>query len=125
MNSNKIPMFATANNTNKWAVCVDGKFGLFDNKEEADKCYETATKENDISDSPFGSMQLIGPGYRPINMLAGGEDMTRAYLSDFEPIDIEKYITNKWASDSETDGEQIDDNDNLSIFERFLLSENK
>lgn len=56
-----IKMFATNNSTAKWAVCVDGIFGLFDTKEKAESVY--ALIGNSIDDSPFGSCQMLPPGH--------------------------------------------------------------
>jgi len=93
----KIPMFATANNTQKWALCIDGHFGLFESKESAESLFLNALPEGEyIDNTAFGSIDILPPGFRPKNNLAKllGEpdDMTRALLSEYTPIDVANYI---------------------------------
>lgn len=93
----RIPMFATANDTDQWAVCVDGYFGLFATQAEAQRVYGLICAAGQhFDDTAFGSCQLLHPGYRPLNGLSAtlGEpqDMTEAVLSQRRAIDIEGYI---------------------------------
>lgn len=94
-----IPMFSTANDTELFAVAVDGKFGFFSSREQAALVYDSICSPGQhFDDSCFGACQLLPPGYRPINGLAGpGEpnEMTEALLSEHRAIDIADYIAKR------------------------------
>ena len=79
-------MFKTYNNTKKWAVCVDGKYGLVETEKEADVLWELVMKnEYHFDNTPFGSFQIIAPMTEPT--------ATHTIpLSDFTAINIEQYI---------------------------------
>jgi len=82
----KIPMFETENDTDFWVVAVDGFFGTFKTKPEADRVYDLIGGEggDDLGDTPFGSAQQLEPAYKP--------KAAKAKISDFKPINIEDYI---------------------------------
>jgi len=91
----KIRMFATANDTDKWAVCVDGFFGLFDDKTAAVKVYNLIGGESneDLGDTAFGSCQILPPGARMWKV-----ECTNPWnpeddrISEHRAINIEDYI---------------------------------
>jgi len=91
----KIKMFGTCNDTDKWAVCVDGYFGLFADKVSAERVYDMigGTDGSDgLADTAFGSCCILSPGYRPNigewEQWQGGMD----YISLHRAISIEDYI---------------------------------
>lgn len=91
MPKSRIPMFATCNDTDRFAVCVDGRFGLFSSREDAERVYALIggrDEEGELEETPFGSAALLPPG--------GGGNRTRAVLSAFAPVDIEAYIRLSW-----------------------------
>ena len=91
MSEDRIPMFATRNDTDQFAVCVDGRFGLFPSREDAERVYALIggrNEEGELEETPFGSAVLLPPG--------GGGNRTRANLSEFAPVDIEAYIRSSW-----------------------------
>jgi hypothetical protein len=89
-----IDMFATANDTDQFAVAVDARFGLFASKGAAVAAYESITKPGQhFDDSPFGACQLLPPGYVPMHY--DGDDMTTCRLSERQPIDIAGYIAKR------------------------------
>jgi len=88
--ASKIEMFATENDTDLWAVAVDGFFGLFKTKTEADKVYSLIGGTDDdsgdqLAETAFGAAQQIPPRYKPKN--------AKCKISDFTPINIKDYIT--------------------------------
>lgn len=97
---NKVRIFATENDTNFFAVIVDGFFGLFATKGEADAAYANISRKQHFDDSPFGSCEFLPPmtipkyvgGYMP----EGGLDK----LSDHKAIDIANYIARSWSKPS-------------------------
>lgn len=96
---NRIPMFATANDTDQYAVCVDGRFGLFTTKEEAVRVYQLASPiTGEGYDTHFGSCEFLPPHTRPMMdlglaaKLGEDPDMTKACISELRSIDIESYI---------------------------------
>lgn len=93
MSKTTISMFATQNDTDQWAVTVDGLFGLFTTETKAQDAYN-ATGGHDgsdgLADTPFGSSQLLAPGYTPYDWR--GDDMTETRLSERRAIDICDYI---------------------------------
>jgi hypothetical protein len=90
MTIKKIEMFATHNDTDQYAICADGYFGLFDTRELAEQCYALV---DEICESGCGSMQMLPPGYEPRNRLALGKPvMTQSRLSESRAIDIAHYI---------------------------------
>lgn len=94
----KISMFATANPTDKWAVCVDGMYGLYDDEAEALTVYNTTggyDGDDGAAGTPFGSAQFLPPHYVPINRLTG-EPMVKTRLSITGAIDIKEYIKQEW-----------------------------
>ena len=87
MKSNQIPMFATANDTDQWAVAVDGFYELFQSEEEARAVYKSlgaSPGENGLDDTPFGSAQILHPRWRVTSKLS--------LLSDYEPENLRAYI---------------------------------
>lgn len=94
---NKITPFATANDTDRWIVSVDGYIQSFTTRDEAEVVYASITPDcKHFDDSPFGDCQMIPPNYRPINKLAKvlnePEDMTRCLVSQVREIDLVGYI---------------------------------
>jgi hypothetical protein len=65
MNNKKVAMFATENDTAQWAVLVSGYFQLVGTEEEADELLDKLVPNGDIESSPFGSCQILPPGYKP------------------------------------------------------------
>lgn len=62
--NNKVEMFVTVNDTNKWAVIVDGYYQLFDSQAQAEAIYGKLVPDG-IESSNFGSIQLLPPHYAP------------------------------------------------------------
>lgn len=93
---NKVRVFATENDTNFFAVIVDGFFGLFATKGEADAAYANISRKHHFDDSPFGSCEFLPPmtilkyvgGYMP----ESGLDKISAHKA----IDISNYIEKSW-----------------------------
>lgn len=82
-------MFATINDTNKWAVAIDGYYQLFDSKNDADNFYESSIPEY-IEDSCFGSAMILPPQYIP-KFIDGTIPTCR--LSDCHPINLVDYVS--------------------------------
>lgn len=94
---NKIIPFATANDTDRWIVSVDGYIQSFATRDEAEVVYASITPDGEhFDDTTFGSCQMIPPHYRPINKLAKvlnePEDMTQCLVSQVREIDLVDYI---------------------------------
>lgn len=86
LNKKCIP-FVTANDTDKWVLCVDGYIGVFEEKRPAEIAYEFI---DDIDSSSFGCIQLLPPHYVPKDYR--GNVMTKCLVSECQPIDIRGYI---------------------------------
>lgn len=86
-------MFSTENDTPYYAVCVDGYFGLFTDKESAIDVY---MRIGSIDDSPFGCAQFLPPHFKP-KFIDGS--LPESKLSEHKSIDIAKYINNKLFND--------------------------
>lgn len=87
-----IPIFASQNDTDYFAVCVDSRFGLFPTREEAERVYALIggyDGDDGLAETPFGSAMLIPPD-------GGCRNSTRDKLSAFAPVDIEAYIRLSW-----------------------------
>lgn len=95
----KINMFGTNNDTDKYVVAVDGYFGVFDNKKDAEKAYNMIggyEGSDGLAETPFGSAQFMPPkftmkyrqGFEPRE----GMDL----ISKHKPINIVTYIKKKY-----------------------------
>lgn len=84
----RIPMFATKNDTDKWALAIDGVFGFCKSQQHAYQLFETI---GEIGESPFGCCQVLPPHYCPINGITN-QPMDEAKLSDYDSIDIDLYL---------------------------------
>lgn len=96
MKIHKLPRnsaFCTANSTNKYAVVIDGYFGLFDTLEQADDAWGETGGEggDDCGDTPFGYCELLPPNINQTRDYLGNIT-TNADLADFTPIDIKRFI---------------------------------
>lgn len=92
----KISMFSTDNDTDKYAVCVDGYFELFETSEEANRVYELTggvDGEDGASGTPFGSVSLLPPHNDATNIFG---QPAESKISSFSPIKMEKYIRTGW-----------------------------
>lgn len=88
----KIPMFATTNDTPQWVVAVDGYHKRYDTREAARAVYDSCGGEDGpdgAADTPFGSMQIMPPGFTMAHHTAK--------VSDFRQIDLEDYIAKRHA----------------------------
>lgn len=91
----KIKMFATHNDTDKYAVCVDGYFGLFDTEAEAKRVWDMigGTSGSDgLADTAFGSASFLRPGHVVKFYDESEPDGGFDRISDHQPIDIKGYI---------------------------------
>ncbi len=62
----KTGMFGTENDTDKWAILVDGYFELFNTEEEASKMWEAlGLNVRYAEDTLFGSFDILKPGFVP------------------------------------------------------------
>ncbi len=61
----KVQMFATENDTDKWAVLVDGYFELFDTQSAALGMWTALGLQEEAEDTVFGSFNLLEPGFSP------------------------------------------------------------
>jgi hypothetical protein len=91
----KISMFATSNDTDRWAVCVDGYFGLFAGQPEAERVYSLIgghEGDDGLADTAFGSAQLLPPGH--VAKFIGGwiPESGISLISEHRAIDIDGYI---------------------------------
>jgi hypothetical protein len=91
----KINEFATHNDTDMWAVCVDGFFGLFADKAEAQKVYESVggdEGDDGLAETCFGSACLLPPHY--VCKFYDGTEPKGGFdrISAHRPIDIAGYI---------------------------------
>jgi len=89
-----VSTYAINNNTDKWAVIVDGYFGLFDSKEKANMVWDMiggSDDEDGLAETPFGDAELLPP-YYPKNKSRSDINGAITYISDYKPIDIENYI---------------------------------
>lgn len=85
-------MFATANDTNRWAVMLDDRIQTFATRAQAEAVYALACPSGEHwDDQPFGAIQVIPPGYRP-RSIVDGSDMTVATVSALEQSDLRAYI---------------------------------
>lgn len=85
-------MFATANDTARWAVMIDDRIQTFGTRAEAETVYALACPADEHwDDQPFGAIQMIPPGYRP-KSIVDGSDMTVATVSELEQSDLGAYI---------------------------------
>jgi hypothetical protein len=82
--------FTTANDTNKWLVIADSLIGFYETKGEAENVFALL---DDIESAPFGSAQMVPPGYRPTSYK--GEDMTEFLASDSHHVDIARAIAKR------------------------------
>lgn len=82
----KIEMFATANDTNKTILAIDGYFG-FVTDSEAEECLNIQ-----IDNSCFGSMWIIDPMHTPINVFDKSDMSEGRKISQYRPIDIIDYF---------------------------------
>jgi hypothetical protein len=95
-------MFATHNDTDKWAVCVDGFFGLVETEEEAmalDRDIlrgSSAPETDELCETPFGSAAVLRPGY--VARFFDGSEPEGGFdrISAHDPIDIADYISKNW-----------------------------
>ncbi len=87
-----------SNNTNMWAVIVDGRFNLFKTKAEATAVWDSVGRgpvSDELSETPFGSANLLPPGYEPNSeqiKWAENEGIAIGKLSDYRTIDIANYV---------------------------------
>ena len=80
-------MFATTNDTPQWAVAVDGYHKRYATREAAQAVYASCggvDGPDGAADTPFGSMQLMPPGFTMVHHTAR--------LSKFRQINLEDYI---------------------------------
>ena len=95
LNHKMLSMFATANDTNKWVLAVDGVFGFCESQREANRLFNLI---GEIGESNFGCCQILPPHYIPMmdaqfaKSLGENSDMTKTKISDHVAIDIEAYI---------------------------------
>lgn len=94
-----ISMFAIHNDTDKWAVIVDGRIGLYDSEAEAEKIYDMVGGDpnvvgDELSETPFGASQILRPGFKCENCYHEEHDN----LSDYENMagDLASYIEAEW-----------------------------
>jgi hypothetical protein len=90
-----LPMFGTENDTNKWAVAVDGYFGLFDDKATAEKVYQSIggyDGADGLAGTGFSSAQILPPHYKPVYIGGWEPSGGIAKLSEYRAIDIADYI---------------------------------
>ncbi|MDD4970809.1 MAG: hypothetical protein PHT07_15385 [Paludibacter sp.] len=80
--------FKVQNDTHKWAIIVDGKCQLFNSKGEANKIYN---KIGDIENSPFGSVNMVPPGYVYKDYL-GSIHKDAVKISKIRRINIVKHL---------------------------------
>lgn len=92
-------MFATSNDTDKWAVCVDGFFGLFKNKSEAENAYSEiggCDGSDGLAETPFESAELLAPNTH-IKEEPWGGWKCHTKLSEKVEINILDYIKKGWS----------------------------
>lgn len=93
----RIKMFATANDTQKFVVAVDGYIQGFESLDEANEVYGLIHPDCHFDNSGYGSAQILVPGHRPIDLFKkqAGEpcDMTEMLVSDVQQIDMRGYLT--------------------------------
>lgn len=89
MKSNKILMFATANDTGLWAVALDGYYQTFATEQTARAAYISAVGDDSVAieETGFGSAQLLSPRWSSAATCLG-----HASLSTYQPIDLLNYI---------------------------------
>jgi hypothetical protein len=122
---NKIKMFATANDTEKWVLCVDGYFGTFETKDEciaARKLIGDCDKHFD--DTPFGSVAILTPMSAPYFVDPNWRPELDL-ISEHQAIDIVGYIIKQqrrdyWKPDTRTAKERLADKRNAESFWDFL-----
>lgn len=99
----ELSAFATRNNTDKWAIVVDGQYGLFATKDEAVKVYNLvggADGSDGLADTPFGSCNILPPNSRPnwLPQFQAEMEAEELDITDYTPIDITSYIIDHWAT---------------------------
>jgi len=85
----KVSGYLTSNPTDFWVLVVDGLFGVFETKAEAEHWHNIACPENEcIENVAFGSVVLISPRY--VARSLGGYDAES--IDPSLAIDIKRYI---------------------------------
>ena len=92
-----VQIFATHNSTNRHAVLIDGRFGLFDDLAEAERVYDLIGGDDGsdgLAETPFGSCQLVPAGYQ----CKGCYHDSHTDIADHvdQASDVEGYIFAAW-----------------------------
>ena len=83
--SPNISVFFTNNDTRHWAVAVDGMFGLYATKADAQRVFDlTGGQEDDLGGTPFREVHLMPPGW--------SSRSSSDSLSAHTAVNIEQYI---------------------------------
>lgn len=91
--TNTISMFATRNPTDKWVVAINGFFTFANSEVEADDIYYGAVgKDEDIENSPFGSIAVIPPHHEPTFINGYVPDGGIVDVTTRRPIDLIGFI---------------------------------
>jgi len=91
----EVNTFATRNDTDKWVVIVDGKFGLFASKEEAERAYNSIPGgecSDSLANIPFHSADILPPNHTPKYQAGYEPPQGISKISEHQPIDIKNYI---------------------------------
>ena len=92
----KCDMFTTANDTGKYALCVDGFVGLYDSFKDAEAALQPVADVH-WDESGYGAMQIIPPNTRAVHYKFDGTndtfDATTCLISEIQTIDIAGYIS--------------------------------
>lgn len=98
LNENKeftsINAYTVNNDTDKWVLIVDNKFGFFNTQAEANMAWSAIGGESDedLGDTPFGSAELLPPNYPKKQNRTELDGITQHFVSEYKPINIRDYI---------------------------------
>lgn len=91
-----VPTFAVHNDTPWWAIILDGRLGLYATQAEADAVWaEIHRGRGMIEDLPFGSVQMLAPGYRCERCHHASHGRISDHVID--AVDLRPYIADAWA----------------------------
>ncbi len=88
----RIKMFDTENDTDKWVLAIDGLFGFVSSKKEAEDAVKAAIPSH-FDDSGFRSLDIIPPHWKPKSRWDSSKPLKK--ISDYKPINILDFLA-KW-----------------------------